>query len=114
MSICVVIVALLIQPPAARVQVLVTSNGQAVAGAQVVVAGQTQRTGSDGRVILSVPSGLVEITVVKEGFNPETVRVAASGDREQTVDVALKPQATLEEHVTVSATRTDARAQHIR
>ncbi len=107
----VAVLALLIQPPAARVQVLVTARGQAVAGAQIVVAGQTQRTGSDGRVILSVPPGLVEITVFKEGFNPETVRVAASVDRAQTVDVALEPQATIEEQVTVSATRTDARVE---
>jgi outer membrane receptor for ferrienterochelin and colicins len=107
----VLLAALLIQQSLATVQIVVTSGGQPVAGAQVVANGETRQTGTDGRVSLRVPVGIVQMTVVKEGFNPESVRVTASGDPTQTVPVALEPQSTMEERITVSATRTDTRVE---
>ena len=88
-------------------QVVVTADGVAVAGAHVVVNGRAAETLIDGRVSLQVPTGPVDITVIKEGFNPVTVTATFTPGQEQVITVALDRQATIEEHVTVSATRTD-------
>ncbi len=80
---------------------------EAISEAQVVVNGRTVLTGADGRVTLDLAAGRVEITVIKDGFNPQTVVATVVAGREQTVDVALDKQTPIEEHVTVSATRTE-------
>jgi iron complex outermembrane receptor protein len=53
----------------------------------------------------------VEITVVKEGFNPVTVSATATLGAAQVIPVVLERQTAIEEHVTVSATRTDKRIE---
>jgi outer membrane receptor for ferrienterochelin and colicins len=107
----VLLATLLVQIAVATIHVRVTAGGQAVGDAQVIVNGETRRTGTDGALTLAMPPGVVEITIVKEGFNPQTIRVTATIDREQTVEVVLEAQTAVEEHVTVSATRTDTRLE---
>jgi iron complex outermembrane receptor protein len=107
----VLLLVSLLQAPSAVTRVVVTANGRAIADAQVVVNGRAVRTGADGRVTLDVDAGPVEITVIKEGFNPQTVVTTAVAGREQTVQVALEKQTAIEEHVTVSATRTERRIE---
>jgi len=97
----------LLQLPSTAIQIVVTADGRAVRDAQVVVSGETFRTLGDGGVKVDVNPGSVEITVIKEGFNPMTVTATAIPGRVQVIEVALEPQAAIEEHVTVSATRTD-------
>jgi outer membrane receptor for ferrienterochelin and colicins len=106
MHLSVVLLAALLQQPVV-IQIIVTADGAPLAGAHVVVSGKTGETAIDGRVSLQVPTGAVEITVIKEGFNPVTVTATSAPGREQVITVALDRQATIEEHVTVSATRTD-------
>jgi iron complex outermembrane receptor protein len=53
----------------------------------------------------------VEITVVKEGFNPVTVSAIAALGPSQVIPIVLERQTAIEEHVTVSATRTDKRIE---
>lgn len=55
------------------------------------------------------PPGPVEVTVVKEGYNPVTVSATATAGPPQEIPIALERQTAIEEHVTVSATRTDKR-----
>ena len=100
------LIAVLEQPPSLIVRVHVTSDGRPIADARVMIEGKTARTASDGHVAVEVPAGTVTITVVKEGFNPQTI-VATPGEAEQTVEVVLEAQTAIEEHVTVSATRTN-------
>ncbi len=95
----------------ATVEVVVSSKAGPISRAQVVVAGKTVETESDGRVTLILPLGPADITVIKAGFNPVTVTVTAVPGPPQVVAVQLDPQAAIEEQVTVSATRTDKRIE---
>jgi outer membrane receptor for ferrienterochelin and colicins len=95
----------------AQLRVDVRSGSKSVPRAQVVVSGMTTETDADGHVTLNVTPGPVEITVIKEGFNPVTVAATAVLNRPQTIPIDLEPQTVIEEHVTVSATRTDKRIE---
>jgi len=99
------------QQTAVALQVVVTADGRPVPRAQVVVRGHTTETDAAGRVTVEAAPGPVEITIVKEGFNPVTVTVTAALGAPQIISVALDRQTTIEEHVTVSATRTDKRIE---
>src|SRR4029078_11930840 len=81
------------------------------ARAQVIVRGSTSETDGDGRTTLHVQPGPLEITVVKEGYNPVTVSATAAMGPPQVIPILLERQAAIEEHVTVSATRTDKRIE---
>jgi iron complex outermembrane receptor protein len=99
------------QQPVSTILCTVTSNGVPVPSADVVVAGRTYVTGPDGGVRIPVQPGEIAIVVAKEGFGPVTTSVTVAPRTEQAVVVELQPQPTLEEHVTVSATRTDKRIE---
>jgi len=111
MRVLVLLLAALQVQPSASVELVVSSEAGPVSRAQVVVAGKTVETGSDGRIALTLPLGPVDITVIKEGFNPVTVTVTAVAGTSQVVPVTLEAQSAIEEHVTVSATRTDKRIE---
>jgi outer membrane receptor for ferrienterochelin and colicins len=111
MRVLVLFLAVLQVQPSASVELVVSSEAGPVSRAQVVVAGKTVETGSDGRIALTLPLGPVEITVIKKGFNPVTVTVTAVAGTSQVVPVTLEAQSAIEEHVTVSATRTDKRIE---
>ena len=98
-------------PLPATLEIAVTGNGGPVARAQVVAAGRTVETGPDGRATIQVPAGDVEVTVIKAGFAPVTLSVTASVDAPRIVPVRLEAQEAIEEHVTVSATRTGTRIE---
>ena len=91
----------------AALRVAVRSGGLPVAGASVVVNGRPLQADARGDVSTTVPSGAIEIVVVKEGLEPATVSLSLSPGEERTVTIDLAAQALLEEHVTVAATRTD-------
>jgi hypothetical protein len=55
----------------------------------------------------------VDVKAVKEGFLPATVSMRVTEAREWAVTVELTPQETVKQKITVSATRTDARLQHL-
>ena len=106
----VLLLAALLQSSVA-IEVTVTSDTGPVPRAQVIVAGKTVETDGDGRVTVQVLPGPVQISVVKTGFNPMTVAITAVDGAPQTVAVILERQTAIEEHVTVSATRTDKRLE---
>ncbi|HET6956912.1 MAG TPA: TonB-dependent receptor plug domain-containing protein, partial [Vicinamibacterales bacterium] len=111
MSACILLLAVALQQPAPSIEVRVSGERGPVARAQVVVDGNTSETDAEGRVTLQVAPGEVHITVIKEGFNPVTVSATAVPGPTQVISVTLERQAALEEHVTVSATRTDKRTE---
>ena len=98
------------QPPA-LIEIAVTADTRPVPQAQVIVSGKTSQTDANGRITLQIPPGPIAITVVKEGFNPVTVTATAVAGQPQLIPIALERQAAFEEHVTVSATRTDKRIE---
>ena len=76
------------------------------------MTGITHRTGDCGLVILEVPGGSLQVTVLQEGFIPVTVRVDVATGREQLVSIELVQELTVEEEVTVIAsTRTERRIE---
>ena len=108
-GVCVLSVLFLMPAQAQRatVRVEVRADGAPVAAADVVMGGQTYRTNAEGTVSIDAPPGPVDITVVKEGFAPLTTSITVQANQVQSVLVDLARQPTVEEHVTVSATRTD-------
>jgi iron complex outermembrane receptor protein len=98
-------------PQTASLRVEVLSSGHGVVDASVVVHGVTYRTGADGVVSISVPAGPINIVVVKEGLAPTSASVDLRAGEARTVTIVLEPQSEMEEHVTVSATRTDKLAE---
>ena len=97
--------------PAAVIEITVTADARPVLQAQIIVGGKTVQTDANGRVTLQVGPGPIEITVVKEGFNPVTVTATAIAGQSQAIPIPLERQTAIEEHVTVSATRTDKRIE---
>ena len=97
------------RPQAAALSVEVRHADAAVAGAAVVVNGTTYLTGADGRVLVTVPGGVVGIAVTQDGFQPVTTTLTVAAGEHREVVVTLQPL--LSEEVTVSATRTDKRLE---
>jgi iron complex outermembrane receptor protein len=111
MSVFILLFAAVLQKPLPVIEVRVSGDGGPVARAQVVVGGNTTETNAEGRVTLQVAPGEVQITVIKEGFNPVTLTATGVPGPAQVISVTLERQAAIEEHVTVSATRTDKRIE---
>jgi TonB-dependent receptor-like protein len=95
----------------AVIEITVTAETRPVPQVQVIVSGMIAQTDANGRLTLQVASGPIEIIVVKEGFNPVTVMATAIAGQSQAIPIPLERQTTIEEHVTVSATRTDKRIE---
>ena len=92
-----------------RVRVAVRAGGDAAAGATVVAAGTTRVTDADGIALVRAPAGVVQVTVVQEGFVPVTVAVTVTAGAERVVRIELEPGLTLEEEVTVVASTRSGR-----
>ena len=97
--------------PIAEIQIIVRSDSGPISRAQVIVGGNTTESDAEGRTTLHVYPGPVEITVIKAGFNPVTVSATATVGPAQVIPIVLERQTAIEEHVTVSATRTDKRIE---
>jgi len=92
------------------IRVEVRAESAVVQAASVVVNGTSYATDPSGMVTADVPAGPVEITVVKEGFEPATVSLTVAPGQHRSVLVELH-SLKLEEVITVSATRTDKRLE---
>lgn len=97
----------------ATMRIHVRSDGKPVPDADVLVNGVTHKTNPEGAVTVTVPPGAAEIVVVKEGFAPGGASVQLTTGQDQTVIIDLSPQPTIEEQITVSATRTDRRLEDL-
>ncbi|MCU1385288.1 MAG: cirA 2 [Acidobacteria bacterium] len=95
------------QEPAARLRIEVRSEAGPIRDADVVINGTTQKTDPQGVSAFTIPAGHVEIVVVKDGFAAASASVDLAASQQQTIVIDLNRAATAEEHVTVSATRTD-------
>ena len=95
-----------------QIRVEVVAADEAVANAEVVVRGTTTLTNEVGAVVIRVPPGVTQVTVLVEGFLPTAVSVDVVAGQEHSVRVDLVGQPSLEEEVTVVAsTRTDRRLE---
>jgi outer membrane receptor for ferrienterochelin and colicins len=99
------------QPATLRVEV--RSGAKPLAGAEVAVHGMAHETDQHGVVTAQMPPGAVDIVVTKKGFVPATVSLQLQAGQAHALAVDLIPQPALEEHVTVSATRTDRRIDDV-
>jgi len=89
----------------------VTAGGAPVVGAEIRVSGRTYMTDARGEVRIDVTPGPLDLTIVKEGFAPVTTTVTVAAGQQQAVAIELEKPPTIEESVTVSATRTDKRLE---
>ena len=99
------------QPGPATIRIEVRHGDLPVAGAAVVIRGATHTTGADGRVVVVVPGGDVAISVEREGFLPAAATLTIAAGELRDVAVALEQQLSVEEEITVSATRTGKRLE---
>ena len=97
----------------ATMRVEVRNDAGPVQGAEVVISGHTYKTDALGLVVVTLPPGHTEIVVVKDGFAPASAAVELQANQQQPVLVELNRGASVEEHVTVSATRTDKRVEDV-
>jgi outer membrane receptor for ferrienterochelin and colicins len=102
-----------VSPQSANVHVQIRSEDGPVRDAEVVVNGATQKTDAQGVTVFTVSPGHVDIVVVKEGFAPASASVDVQPNQQQPVVIDLNRGASVEEHVTVSATRTDKRVEDV-
>ena len=95
------------QPGQTAMALTVIAAGAPVAGAEIVVGERTHLTDRRGEVRIVVNPGSIEITVVKEGFVPVRTTVTVAGGQQQPVTIELQKLPSVQEVVTVAATRTD-------
>jgi outer membrane receptor for ferrienterochelin and colicins len=105
-SILLIICTLGVTAQQATIRVAVRANAVPVDGADVVVNGATYRTDVQGTVTITLSPGRIQLTIVKPGYVPASTEIDVRSSEEQPVIVDLVREVTVEEHVTVSATRT--------
>ena len=91
-------------------------TGEAIAGAEVTIAGTNvgTRTATGGRfTLVNVPEGLREIRVLAIGYKVATVRVTVTADQVNTVDVALTLSVLQLDAVVVTGTAGQARVREV-
>ena len=89
----------------------VNASGVPVPGAEIVVAGKTYLTDARGQVRIDVGPGPIELTILKAGFAPVTTTMTVAAGQQQPIVIELDTLPTVEETVTISATRTDKRVE---
>lgn len=97
----------------ATLHIDVRSDAGPVRDADVVVNGTTYKTNNQGALVVSISPGHTEVVVVKAGFAPASATVELQPNQRQSVVIDLNRNASVEEHVTVSATRTDKRVEDV-
>jgi iron complex outermembrane receptor protein len=107
--VCVVPISAQDQPISIRIEV--ESAAAPVPQATVAANGVSVQTDESGTAMINVNPGNVEITVSKDGFFPTTVSLAVDSTPGQQIVIELNSTPTVEEEVTVSATRIDMRLQ---
>jgi outer membrane receptor for ferrienterochelin and colicins len=95
----------------ATLRVEVKAGEAPVPDALVTVNEVSLKTDREGVVIVPVAPGKVNLRISKSGFFPVSTSVTVDEAREVRLVVELRPMETVEEQVTVSATRTDRRIQ---
>ena len=90
-----------------RLRIDVQSTDGPVRDADVIVNGTTQKTDAQGTTVFQVPPGHTDIVAIKSGFAAASASVDLAPGQEQPVTILLTRVPSVEEHVTVSATRTD-------
>src|SRR5688500_17106760 len=99
----------LFAPQSVTVRVEVIAADLPVEGATVTVAGTPYATSREGVVLAPTSVGTVRIEVRHAGYLTVTKDVPVTTASDQRIVVTLDPEPTLEEEITVSATRTDKR-----
>src|SRR5437870_8874416 len=97
----------------ATVRIEVRTDDGPVAAAGVFVNGTTHKTDAQGIALVTVPAGHVDIVVVKDGFAAASASVDVQANQQQPVVIELTRGPSVEEHVTVSATRMDKRLEDV-
>lgn len=85
----------------------VTAGGTPVQGAEIILAGRTHLTDRRGEARIEVGPGSIELTVVKAGFVAVTTTIAVGNGQLQPMTIELQRLPTVQETVTVAATRTE-------
>jgi outer membrane receptor for ferrienterochelin and colicins len=113
MIVCTAILAAQEAPPGVIVRIEIQSDSTPVPDAIVTINGIATKTGDDGIVTVRVQPGNVDVAVSKPEFVPATASITVGEIQENHVVIELQPRPTIEEEITVSATRIDVRLQDV-
>jgi outer membrane receptor for ferrienterochelin and colicins len=98
---------------AATIHVEVQNPSGPVAGAQVTVGEISAITDDKGMATIVITPGVFDITVSREGFITGKTSANLAAGQVQEIVLELQPNPTLEQEITVSATRTDMRLEDV-
>ena len=98
-----------VTPVTVRVQA--DSASGRVEAARVTLAGQTKLTGRDGLAEFITQPGRIRIAAEKDGFHPNGTTMDVDASRIWSVVMQMEPAETLEQEITVYATRTGQRLE---
>ncbi|MGE0813831.1 MAG: TonB-dependent receptor plug domain-containing protein [Vicinamibacterales bacterium] len=102
----------LAQEPHGRLRVIVTTEGQPVAGVSIVAGGQSAETGAEGVAELDVAPGVTTVLAAKAGFFEGRAEAPVAADQVTVVEIALTARIAVDEEVVVVAsTRTGRRLE---
>jgi len=87
----------------------VVADGRPVGDAEVVAGNRTATTDREGRAVLEVEPGQVEVTVRSRAHLPATIRLTVVAGTSRTIQVSLERLPGIEEEIIVTATRTNTR-----
>jgi outer membrane receptor for ferrienterochelin and colicins len=102
---------LLAQAPQATIRIEATAEAKPVEDAIVTIGERSIRTNKAGIAILAVPTGALQISVVKDGYFPAATTLRADAAQEYVVRVEMQAQKDVEESIKVFSTRNDVRVQ---
>ena len=98
---------------AGTINVEVQSPSGSVAGAQVTAGDVSGVTDEKGKVTIMVAPGVVDIAVSHQGFISGKSSITVGAGQVQEIVLELQASPTVEEEITVSATRTDMRLEDL-
>lgn len=97
----------------ATLRIEVRSEGRPVSDAEVRIDAEVHKTAAEGVATVATSASEATIVVIKDGFAPATLKVQLRAGQEQTVIIELSRVPTVEEQITVAATRTDRRLEDL-
>jgi iron complex outermembrane receptor protein len=107
-----VLAMLLLQDPAATLRIqVVEPRDRPVEGASITIGTRSARTGPDGRAVVVVPAGRVEVVVGQLGYRTDSLVLLLRPAQDTAVRVRLAPEAESLEALVVTATRIPRRVE---
>ena len=103
---------LLMQDPGATLRIqVIEAHARPLEGASISIGARAVLTGPDGRAIVTVPAGRVEVVVGRLGYRTDSLVLSLRAAQDTAVIVRLEPEAETLDALVVTATRIPRRVE---